>query len=386
MLQYATRTIKTANDKLSPKNQIKLSDVDAGKIVDDMKKIGEMPEGQAKIEATQVVLKNIASQIPAGLLKKVDTLQTMAQLMNPKTSVRNIIGNAGMMVNENISNTVGAPLDKLVSKFTGKRTVTLPSLPTQAKGYVQGFKNGIRQTKLGIQGDATQFDLPQGKIFKETNILGRTANKGQKVLDYMLRVPDEASKKAIYDDSLRGAMKLAKVDVPTSEMKIAAENDAKYGTFQDSTKLAQTFGAIKKALNFNKDFGVGSLILKYPKTPANLIMRAVDYSPAGFFKSAYRLAEPLIKGMEEGKTYSDTFNQRDFVKTTSRALVGTGNLIGSGYILGKLGIITGKSSKDFDTSNMQKQVGLGDYKLNIDGLKRFVMSGFDASQAKPHKG
>jgi len=302
----------------------------------------------------------------------------MAQLLNPKTSIRNILGNTGMMVNENISNTIGTPLDILTSKFTGKRTVGLPSLKTQLEGGIEGFKSGIRQTKLGITSDNTQYDLPQGQVFSNNTVLGKAANTGQKVLDYLLRVPDQVSKEAIKADSLRVQMKLAGVKVPTEDMKIAAENDAKYGTFQDDTLLAQAFSKIKSALNLGKEFGLGSSVLKYPKTPANIVMRAVDYSPAGFFKSVYRLAEPLITGNE--------FNQRAFVKETSRALVGTGNLIGTGYVLGKLGIVTGKSSADTDTANMQKQTGLGDYKLNLSALKRFVTSGFDTKQAKIQKG
>lgn len=374
MLRFAQRTVDKANLKLPEKQKIKLTEDTAKEITDSMKEIQKMPEGTEKNEATQVVLKKIADQVPAGFWKKVDTIQTMAQLLNPRTSIRNILGNAGMQVNENLSNTIGTPLDILTSKFTGKRTVGLPSIPTQLKGYAEGFKTGIRQVGKGIPEDSTQFDLPQEKIFKS-----KAMNEGQKILDYMLRVPDQASKKAIYDDSLRTQMKIAKVTTPTEEMIQAAENDAKYGTFQDDTALAKAFTTLKnKVLNGGKDFGAGSIILKYPKTPANIIMRAIDYSPAGFFKATYRLAEPLIKGGE--------FNQRAFVKDTSRALVGTGNLIGTGYLFTKLGIITGKSNDDTDTAAMQKQVGLGDYKLNLSALKRFVFSGFNTDKAKPQQG
>ena len=45
---------------------------------------------------------------------------------------------------------------------------------------------------------------------------------------------------------------------------------------------------IKKALNKissyvtqTEDFGLGDLALKYPRTPANILARAIDYSPIG---------------------------------------------------------------------------------------------------------
>lgn len=380
MLQYANRTIQNANEKLPPNKKIKLLDHVAKKIVKDMQLISKMPDGKAKTEATQVILKHIANQIPSSLLKKIDTFQTMVQLLNPKTSIRNILGNAGMQVNENLSNVVGTPIDiattgirRLAGNKNAQRTVGLPSLSTQVKGYVEGSKTGTRKVKLGISDNNTQFELPNGQVFKN-----RFLNEGQKILDYMLKVPDEAAKSSIYNDSLRTQMKLANIDKPTKEMELIAENDAKYGTFQDDNAVSRAFSTIKRAMNGGKEFGLGSLLLKYPKTPANILMRAIDYSPAGFFKATYRLAEPLIKGTE--------FNQRDFVRFTSRALVGTGNLIGAGYMLNKLGIITGKSNTDMDTANMQKQIGLGDYKLNLSALARFVSSGFNPNTAKIQQG
>jgi hypothetical protein len=79
-------------------------------------------------------------------------------------------------------------------------------------------------------------------------------------------------------------------------MKNIADEYGKYVTFQDNTPLSNLLTKGKQGLNYvstkaitlgtkpTKDFGLGDLILKYPKTPGNLIMRALEYSPAGVIR------------------------------------------------------------------------------------------------------
>jgi hypothetical protein len=60
---------------------------------------------------------------------------------------------------------------------------------------------------------------------------------------------------------------------------------------------------------------LGDLVIKYPKTPGSLMMRAIEYSPAGFLKSAYELASPLLRGK--------AVNSREVLTSLSRAITGT---------------------------------------------------------------
>lgn len=177
-----------------------------------------------------------------------------------------------------------------------------------------------------------------------------------------------------------------------------ADEAGRYATFQDDTLLSQGAEMLKRGLNKITDmpmqkmtergmlpkkyslegFGVGDIVLKYAKTPANLVMRALDYSPVGIVRGIMELA-PLA--FNRGK-----FNQFQATRALSRAITGTLGLTGMGYLLADAGVLTGSSSMDKDTRSIQEQSGQGAYKVNWSALNRFIQSGFDKSSAQYQKG
>lgn len=325
---------------------------------------------------TARLLKAVHQQIPPTILQKVSMFQTAMQLLNPKTAIRNFLGNTGFSALENVSDTVAAGFDKAVSMATGRRTKVIPSLKIQQRGFAKGAREAIQDIEAGVRTSAasTQFQLPQGGIFKS-----RVGQALEKALRYELEVPDRAAFKAAYRGSLWNQMKAAGVRRPSDEMMEQAVYDGLYRTFQDDNAIAGSFSKIKTALNQltgSKDFGIGDAVIKYPKTPGAILARGIDYSPAGFFKTILELAKPVV-----GKG----FNQRAFVESASRAFVGS-SLVGTGILMSKLGLITGHKKDKPGVRDLKREIGLGDYKLNVTGLKRFVMSGFDPAEARLKSG
>lgn len=337
--------------------------------------IQSLPAGRAKDVATAEMLKLVADQVPTGGLTKISSIQTMAQLLNPKTFIRNVIGNAGFQPVEAASDVLSVPIDKVVSKFTGQRTKVLPRFKPAYKGFTKGLREGLEDANKGIdtlRTVKTQFDLPKSGVFK-----GKVGKAAEKLLNIELRATDRAFYQSTFDNSLDMQMRAAKVAKPTEEMLEIAHHDALYRTFQDENATTKVFSGLKKALNAGQDFGLGDFILKYPKTPANLLNRGVAYSPAGFVNSLYQIARPLM-----GKA----FQQKQFVESISRAFIGTAGLVGTGALLHRLGIITGKPSDDYEIQGIERSAGLGEYRINVSALKRFVLSGMDADTAKLEKG
>ena len=366
--KFYARTINSINNDLEKRagkaakkldlNPDIMADIKAG-----MEKVAKMTEGRGRDIEIAKVLDRIAAEVPVPFLRKIASIQTMAQLLNPKTAIRNIAGNFGFAGMENVSDVVGAVADKGVSLLTGKRTKVLPSLKVQAKGMKQGWKEGVEEALLGIdlKGLATKQDLPKGRVFR-SGLLGKL----EKGLAIELRATDRAMYQAAYDGSINNQLRAAKVSAPTQEMKDIAHLDGLYRTFQDDNALSKGFQSIKRVLNGQKEFGIGDFVIKYPRTPANLLMRGIEYSPAGFIKTIIKAAEPLAK---------QQFNQREFVESFSRALVGSTALVGTGALLNKLGIITGKPVADRDLAELQRQQGFGEYRINASALKRLVFGG-----------
>lgn len=396
MMKYAQNLINKANKKLAEMNPkefekikaeykkqgidisyyslgkkmkaIVLTPQDAQYINRQMTAINRMPDGRAKDVKMAQTLDYIAAKIPPSTLQKVSTLQTIFQLLNAKTTIRNTLGNAGFQVAENIADVLGTPLDAITSLKTGERTKFLPSPITQLKGLKKGFSLGLEDAMKGIDTSSSksQFDLPN-RTFR-TGFFGTL----EKAMNITLRATDRAFYTAAYEQSMKNQLKAAKSTKATNEMIEVAHMDGLYRTFQDKNKLSELFSSAKRSLNFNKEFGFGDLILKYPKTPANLLMRGIDYSPAGAVKELYNIGR---KG----------FDQKRFTESMSRAAVGT-SIIAAGAILYDVGIIQGKSPKDKEAADLMKEAGIGQYTINLSALKRYLFSGLNRDYAKPQQG
>ncbi|MCK9355142.1 MAG: hypothetical protein M0P59_13440 [Gallionella sp.] len=368
-IRWAQSLIDKAN-KANPRLKLALTPQNTENIVNRAKVLQGLPDGsREKIVATAELVRDIHGVIPPSLGQRIATIQTMAQLLNPKTLVRNIGGNTIFGGLENVSDVVGTGIDRGVSLFTGQRSKVLPSLGTQGKGFIKGLKEGATDALKGIDtsgGVATQFDLPGRTFTGKYNPLTYL----EKTMNVALRAPDRAAFKAAHDGSLNNQMRAAGVSTPTPAMLETAFADGLYRTFQDNSTLAQIFTGAKKLMNKagtpDGKFGLGDFVLKYPKTPANLLSRGLDYSPVGFLKGLYQGVRPLITG--------HPFEQKTFVEALSRGMVGSG-VMGAGYMLAKNGILSGRPSKDYDIAASQREQGSGPFRINVDALKRYFLNG-----------
>ncbi len=365
---------------------------DVSSEIADIEKVTQGLEDE-KVRSTQKMLRTISDEVPSSLLRKIDTIQTMGQLLNPKTLGRNILGNFIFGSIDNFSQTLSAGIDSLVGLGTGRRTITTPDVSAQLKGMKKGLVEGARDIRSGTDtsGLATQFDLsipgqsgptgmPKGYTFE--NKLGRL---GEKALGYALQVPDRAFSTGAMLGDIANQVKLARInktDFNPEEALTHAKELAKYRTFQDDTDWSKVFTAIKKGLNVGREFGIGSLVMKYPKTPANLMARGVDYSPVSFYRTLKEAVKPSFqKGWDKytGKAKTENyqkpkFDQEAFVKHLGKALTGSA-IIATGYYLAQSGLITGRAVEDKDMAAIRSDEGVGPYRVNMTGIKRFLETG-----------
>lgn len=389
--KVTSKSFNTA-EKLTQKliNTKQLNEQEANSLLKLASQVDEL-SGEAKRVASQDLQVILQSLDQPSLGKKISSIQTQAQLLNPKTQVRNVLGNELFYRLERISKYISTPIDIAQSKLTGsERTVTFKT-HNQGK-YWENFINGGNAGWRGvnINGIETQYDLASPAFKGKYNPFKYT----EKVLGAALRSFDNAAYSRAVNktlgelgtlDAINNGVKPSKSYVEEfirkadeNIMKIATDY-GKYVTFQDNNLLSQGLTKFKRGLNFGKDFGLGDLIIKYPKTPGALLMRALEYSPAGFLRSAKIIAEPLLKnGIDK--------NPREAVEALSRAIVGTGGLSMLGYYLMDKDIITGAASGDKDIRSLQSKTGRGAYQVNLSALYRFVKSGFDPKESAIKEG
>jgi hypothetical protein len=344
-------------------------------------------------EALDVVYRDF---MPPGFLDKVDTIQTIAMLLNPKTVIRNVVGNALMAGADLAADAVSVPMDALVSLGTGERTRTGLSLGER----LMGLGAGVGDIKAGYDFARSEGRGRIGSIAEGVDTLvrlGRLQSSGkynasdisalsgptftapvlrqlESTLGLVLSITDRGFYESAFRASLDTRMKAAAASgnpmlAPDTDMVTAARMDAGRAIYQDDNVASRTLGGLRRVLNFNQRWGIGSLLMKFTQVPGSILTRAVEFSPLGFINTAYQSLAPMLSSSRE-------FDQQAFTDSFSRALVGTTGFVATGYWLAHLGVISaGGDAKDEDKRNLNRAMGWGSYKLNTSALKRALMTG-----------
>jgi len=387
ILLYAQRQVTKLNDNRWFKGLTKEQKInpELAKQLQELSTNMKNLTGDAKTEASQELQQALQALGKSTLGRKAESAQTIMQLLNPKTMGRNVISNELFYRVERINKYMATPIDMVRSSITGgERTVTFKTGGQGGywKGWLQGTKAGWKGVNPG--GLQTQYDLTAPAFSGKWNpmtYLEKTLGATLKGFDYAAytravnQTVGEMGELAAINSKLLGSARKAHVQefVKTANKNVLdmADQYGKYVTFQDNNVLSKGLSAVKKGMNLGKDFGAGSFIIKYPKTPGALIMRSLDYSVAGFLKSAYEVAKPLMTGKP--------INTREATMALSRGITGTLGFTGLGYMLADKGVITGRTNKDKDVRELQKDAGGGSYKVNLSALQRWATGGFNMS-------
>ncbi|HUV84281.1 MAG TPA: hypothetical protein VMV86_01145, partial [Methanosarcinales archaeon] len=388
MLMYAEKTIAKANrdmekvidpfKKFYKKGQ--LTDEIRNSIKVDMENAMKLPEGREKSVKMAQIMQTIGEAMPTSPGAKFESARTMAMLSNPKTWIRNILGNAAF---GGVESAVTKPLSTLIDKGlkakTGQRTLANTNFKKIGEGLKEGSKNALSDFKLGIDTSPTRgmLELPRSNTFKNIPILDQL----ERTVKLGVSGGDRPFYDAAFKDAISEQLRLHKIntgealETATDAMKQAAEEIARYRTYADNNMISESLSKVKRGLNTFRVAGIGAgdILMKFTKTPANLLARGIDYSPAG-----------LIKGMVDvGKVLAGNDGlQRKAAEGLSRGIIGTGFVAGA-ITLTNLGIMRGKRAKSTTANAFEQATGRGQYTINTSALSRFVSSGFNAETAKP---
>ena len=380
MVRYAQKSLDKALDEMkSTKTQkwiennadkFKLTADDAAFITDRMKQAAKLPDGREKTILLAEIQARIQDKIPPVDGQKARTLARISMLFNPKTQIRNILGNATVMPQAIASDAVGNIIDSFISRKTGVRT-TGGFNASALKEVPKGVREAYGDYRMGIDTKAVsgnKFDIGQGKSFSDNNILGKALNSVDSLTSFLLDAGDRGFYNMWYENSLKNQMKKNGVTEATQEMKDIAAMDALERTWQDDNGYTKAMTAVKNVFNkVNiKGYGLGDMIMPFVKTPSNLVKAVVDYSPAGVVTALTKDSRELRKAVNSGQNVSAA--QRRFVSDLSKGITGSLLMVLYGVLADK-GIIRGERDDDKDVNNFEKYVmGLQPYSADIGGM------------------
>lgn len=396
VLLSAKRSIRKANEnKFVWQKDLNLDDDFAKKLSELAKQRMSITDPAVRADLSTQIAELLSSLNRPGTLEKVSMGQTISQLLNVKTiGTRNPLGNEIVYRFDRLTDIfINTPIDWAKSKITGAdRVITFRSAKKGEfwKNWITGGKAGWKG--VNPAGIGSQYDITPGLKFQSKwnpmHWLEKSLGATIKSFDYAAymrgknQTVGQLARLRAINEGLKGKELTEAAKKYASEVDVnILETADKYGkwiTFQDDNFLSKGLGGIKRGLNFGQKFGLGDVVAKYTKTLGALAARSLEFSPAGFLKSAYLISEPLLRGR--------AVNSREVQQSIGRAIAGSVGLTGLGYFLADKGILTGKVDKDADVRAAQKKQGMGGYQINGSALKRWVFSRFKESEAEFQEG
>ena len=333
--------------------------------------------------AVEEIEQYIADQIPPTIADKFNAWRYLAMLGNPRTHIRNVVGNAMFSPFKVGKDIIGAQLEKAIVK-DGVKTKATVSKKSNPDLWAYAEKD-FAQNESAIKGEA-KYDGKNGIKEKQRVFDNKYLEKARKFNTDWLEKEDIKFLKWHYVRALAGAMKANGITAKTANnlenqkvmaaIKTYATNEAQKATYRDVNAFSKAVQNAKKALNKNSASSVFiEGILPFARTPANIIARGVEYSPVGVVRGAVNLAtggidttsvettiasiKQALKGVKSGKyTTSEALDQ------LSAGLTGTA-ICALGYILASVGVAKGKEDDGGKEGDLEKLYGIQDYSLMI---------------------
>lgn len=334
---------------------------------------------QVKAEIEQEIYKAAAAMMPASREEKLNAWRYMSMLGNVKTQLRNLVGNAAFRPLVNTKRAIGAAIERMTLDQEN-RTKAILGVGKEARALLQWAKADVKnqdaQNLLSYTartGDTAKTAIEEARQIYDTKALEETRKFAQKVPE----VADMLFKRWEYKVSLASFMKargytaaqLEAGSVPESvlnEGREYAAAEAMKATFNDRNAFSNALSKMRykgrnkagKALNI-----LGEGIMPFRRTPANIAVRAVEYSPAGLAKGVYNLATQVKNGNMSAATAIDQI---------AAGLTGTG-VMALGYMLasGLFGIKLVGHLDEKDERNAGRQswaIEIGNTSFKIDWL------------------
>lgn len=308
---------------------------------------------EARAEIKEKIYDDIAAQIPPTAGDMLNAWRYFAMLGNPRTHVRNIMGNVASATALDASHKVSAVGQKFLPKE--QRTRALHT-SREAKNFAKAdYANVVEE----LSGNAYTSDISE--IKQRQKLFPKPLQKVMDANGWALDAEDQIFKKRSYIDSMGNFLTARGWDVNNlteaqlNEARQHAIQDAKIATFQDASALADALSQMERK---NKATGViiGSLV-PFKRTPINVAKRSFELSPVGLLKAITYDAAQVRKGNMDATKMIDHIGE---------GLTGSG-LAALGVFLASQGIFSAGSSDDDKEANLDAGMGQQEYAINLFG-------------------
>lgn len=302
--------------------------------------------------AMDAIYDDVANQLPKTFGDRLNAWRYFAMLGNPRTHIRNVVGNIVYQIPTRVSNKISATLQRAF--VPGEQRTRSVIRNRTAKDFA---KSDYKEMKNVLAGNAYTSEMSE--IQRRKKLFPGIIQKPMDFFNNALDAEDLFFKKHTYINSLADFLTARGADVNNLDPNVLEQarthaiEDAKRATFQDASALADAIGKIENKNKATK-LVIGGL-LPFKRTPINIAKRGFELSPLG-----------LIKGLtvDLNKVRNGTMTATDAIDHISQGLTGT-SLAVLGYFLASNGILSASNPENDKERNFEAAQGSQEYALNI---------------------
>ena len=305
------------------------------------------------------VYEELGKQVPKSHIEQLNEWRYFSMLANPKTHIRNIVGNLVMGKVQDTKNKIAGGLESVFLRNSDERNHTIKRASKEVRQFA---KNDIKnvESELGLNDNKynPKSRLQNAQRTFKSNILENTLGKAFDFNSKLLEAEDGIGLKSAYSKALAEYITANKLDINNisdkdlQKARNYAIKQAQEATFHQECQIASMLNTLE---NKNKvtQVMVGGLI-PFKKTPMNVAITGYQYSPLGLMTS-------LTKGSVDLRKGKITANQ--YIDNISKGLTGTGIAL-LGYALTEAGILKASGGDD-DKEKFEEQQGKQSYSIQI---------------------
>ena len=357
------RTVQTLNADLAKRFGDKAPVI---QIDENVAQIMAESQTEEEIErAYRETVQDIADQVPATFLDKWNAWRYFAMLANPRTHIRNIVGNTIFIPAVRTKDVIATGIERIAQ--LGNSEVERTKVAAVKKEYREFAKNDANSKEVKALLKGQKYDersqlYEMRRTFKNNALEFLTSFNGD-----LLEAEDLLFKNRHYIHALGSFLQARKADLNNVsesllfEARSYAVKEAQKATFNDESAIANYLksitrikGSDTKALKVAKIAIDG--VIPFKRTPVNIIRRGIEYSPIG-------LGKALTAGLYDVKKGKISISE--FADGLAAGLTGTG-IFAIGLLLSGLGYVNGGFGDD-DEDKFKKLNGEQEYSVRVFG-------------------
>ena len=379
-LYLAAKSIENIEEDLNERYKDNKADIHVDKVLyDEYGKALRSGDEDGIKTAWAKIEQSVAQQIDATWYEKLNNFRYLAMLGNPRTHVRNIVGNAFFVPVRAVKNTIAYGLENVAdSKVNGGIERSKAMLNRNNANDVALIKYAMTDYEAvqeTILSGGKYVDTFQGIDKKRTIYKTKILEAARKGNSNLLDAEDAWFCKPAYANALAKwykangitAEQLNTGKVPESTIikaQTVAIKEAQKATYRDTNRFSAMVSRLGKVDNKIASALIEG-VLPFKKTPANILVRAVEYSPVGLIKSL-AVDTKKVKAYVNGDA-ENGMSPAQFIDDVSAGVTGTA-LVGLGVLLASWGLFSGSPGDDDKQNKFDELSGSQNYALNIGGL------------------